>query len=159
VGGGKMIEIVPVKPEDIAAVLEMERLIFSPPYSQTVLEQELTAPCAVFLAAKEDGRLVGYILLRALGDEAELHRIAVLPERRGRGLARRLLEEGVGACVKSGAETVWLEVRESNAPARALYERFGFTTEGVRKNYYVNPQEDAVIMAYRAPHRKEETPC
>ena len=153
------MRILPVTPEDVQAIFEMEQSLFSPPYSLAAIEHELTAPGAVFLAAKEEGRLAGYVLLRCLLDEAELHRIAVPPDCRGRGIARRLLCEGIEECQRRGAETVWLEVREGNAPARALYESFGFTKEGVRKNYYDNPQEDAVIMAYRLPHRKEETPC
>jgi len=82
-----MILIAPVNQEDIAAICEMERRFFSPPYSQSALEHEKTHPDAVFLAAREEERLVGYVLLRCLGDEGELHRIAVLPEWRGRGIA------------------------------------------------------------------------
>jgi ribosomal-protein-alanine N-acetyltransferase len=154
-----MILIAPVNQEDIAAICEMERRFFSPPYSQSALEHEKTHPDAVFLATREEERLVGYVLLRCLGDEGELHRIAVLPEWRGRGIALGLLANGIDLCARRGAGTIWLEVREGNAPARALYSRFGFTQEGLRKRYYEDPQEDAVIMAYRAPRGKEETPC
>lgn len=151
--------IRPVIFSDIPAVAELERHIFSPPYSQAALEQELAVPDAVFFAAEEEGRIIGYALLRCLGDEAELYRVAVSPEVRRRGIASLLLREGIEKCRERGAETIWLEVRSGNEPARALYRRFGFTEAYIRKNYYSDPQEDAVVMSLALPRQSEETPC
>lgn len=149
----------PVTLEDIPAVAELERRLFSPPYSPAALARELNIPDAVFYVAEAEGLILGYVLLRCLGDEAELHRIAVSPAHRRRGVAARLLEEGLEACRKRGARTVWLEVRAGNAPARALYRRFGFAEAYVRKNYYTDPQEDAAVMSLTLPRQSEETPC
>lgn len=97
----------------------------------------------------EKACIVGYCNLRILAGEGEIMRIAVSPERRRQGLGRKLMEEMLNCARKNGCEAVLLEVRESNQSARNLYESYGFLVEGIRKNYYQSPRENAVLMGKR----------
>jgi len=89
---------------------------------------------------------VGYCVFRSLGDEGELQRIAVEPESQGQGIARKLMEAMATIARMKGVRQMSLEVRESNRRARNLYESCGFSQEAVRRGYYHNPKEDALIM-------------
>ena len=103
----------------------------------------------VWLLKETDGTLVGYINYRFLAGEGELMRIAVHPDKRGAGAGRKLMEQMEQDACEQGIEAITLEVREHNASAIHLYQSFGFQAEAVRKNYYHNPTEDAVIMWQR----------
>jgi len=96
--------------------------------------------------AIEDGRAVGYVLARQAADEAEILNLGVAPAARRRGIGRALVREGLAALAARGAEQVFLEVRESNAAARALYAEFGFAEVGRRRGYYRRPTEDAIVL-------------
>ena len=103
-----------------------------------------------FLAAaldEEKGRAIGFGLLRCL-DDAELMRIAVSQGERRRGAGRLLLSEMISECRRREIRNIFLEVRRSNTAALSLYREAGFSAEGVRKAYYHEPEEDAVIMRY-----------
>ena len=95
--------------------------------------------------ATGDG-LIGYCAVWHVFDELHVNNLAVLPVWRRRGVAGELLRHALGRAVASGARRSTLEVRASNAPARALYERFGYRPAGIRRSYYTNPVEDAVIL-------------
>ena len=125
--------------EDIAAI---EKACFRHPWSADGLREELGR--GLFLAAVEDGVTVGYVGCQIVLDEGYITNIAVLPAFRRRGIAERLL----GALLEraEGLSFVTLEVRESNRPAAALYEKMGFSRVGVRKGFYTEPTEDAVLM-------------
>lgn len=125
--------------EDIAAI---EKACFQHPWSADGLREELGR--GLFLAAVEDGVTVGYVGCQTVLDEGYITNVAVLPEFRRRGIAERLL----GALLQQaeGLSFVTLEVRESNQPAIALYEKMGFSRVGIRKGFYTEPTEDAVLM-------------
>jgi ribosomal-protein-alanine N-acetyltransferase len=90
--------------------------------------------------------VVGYVVAWVVADEAEIANLAVTQERRRSGIGRRLLEAAASEAEVAGARMVYLEVRESNAAARALYGSGGFTLVGRRSRYYRNPSEDALVL-------------
>ena len=99
-----------------------------------------------FLVAETDAGVVGYAIGRVAADEGEILNVAVQPEWRRRGIARRLVEALLAALAAAGARQVYLEVRESNVAARQLYAAFGFGEVGRRARYYRRPVEDAVVL-------------
>lgn len=119
---------------------------FSESWSFHVLRESFKNPWNLFYVADDGGILAGYGAACAVAGEGEIQRIAVLPAFRRHGLGRELLEELGKALHEKGAGAVTLEVRKSNVPARKLYISAGFREEAVRKDYYRNPKEDAVIM-------------
>lgn len=140
--------------KDLPYAAELERRYFSVPWTFGQLKESLGNPGYLFLAAEEDGRVVGYGGLLKNLDEGDITNIVVEEAYRGRGIARQLaaglLEEGR----KCGLSAFTLEVRAGNAAAVHLYESLGFLTEGVRKRFYERPAEDALIMW----KREGETP-
>ena len=99
-----------------------------------------------FLVAETDAGVVGYAIGRVAADEGEILNVAVQPEWRRRGIARRLVEGLLAVLAAAGARQVYLEVRESNVAARQLYAAFGFGEVGRRARYYRRPVEDAVVL-------------
>lgn len=98
------------------------------------------------LAEEPPGELAGLLAVSAVGPEAELTNLAVVPEKRRRGLASALLAEAIERLSRAGVRTIWLEVRESNQAAIAFYQHHGFQLAGRRRNYYQAPEEDALIL-------------
>ena len=96
--------------------------------------------------ALEDGEPIAYIIGRKIPPEGEIYRIAVREDKRQRGIGYRILSYALKTERGSGVETVFLEVRSKNTPARALYLAYGFKEIGLRRNYYQNPSDDAVVM-------------
>lgn len=140
---------------DLPQVISIERRAFPTPWSLAMFVLELSKPSGVCLAAVGSAEgLVGYLICSRYADVWHLMNIAVDPSRRRRGYARALLEEMVERAGPDEAYT--LEVRTSNAPAIALYERFGFRSSGTRPRYYHDTGEDAVIM-WRAAHEATST--
>lgn len=131
---------------DLEQVAELEKVCFSEAWSWKLLETGIHSPYDVYYVFEQDEQILGYCNLRILAGEGEIQRIAVLPPFRRLGVARKLMDAMVDFAVENKAAAVTLEVRESNRPARNLYESYGFTAEAVRKGYYRNPSEDAVIM-------------
>ncbi len=131
---------------DIEAAAEIEKACFSESWSESLLRSGLSSSLDSYLVYQEDEQVLGYCVLRVLGDEGELQRIAVLPQVQGRGIARKLMDALVSAARLKGAREISLEVRESNQRAINLYESYGFRQEAVRRGYYRNPAEDALIM-------------
>ena len=101
---------------------------------------------ALFLVAEAEDKILGYAVALEAADEGEILNLAVAEDGRRRGLGRALVEAIVGALTERGVRRVYLEVRESNAPARALYSGFGFHEVGRRKAYYRRPVEDAMVL-------------
>ncbi len=136
------------KKEDVPEILNVERLSFPDPWTEGML---LSSICnGVDFTLLFDGEaLVGYSILdRRVSGEAELHNIAVTPEYRGKGLSSLLMDKIVA---DAGAlSVIFLEVRAGNSAAIGLYKKYGFTEIGVRKGYYKNPTEDAIIMQRQA---------
>lgn len=125
--------------EGIAAV---EKACFRHPWSADGLREELGR--GLFLAAVEGEAVVGYVGCQTVLDEGYITNVAVLPSCRRRGIAEALLRELLRQA--EGLAFVTLEVRASNRPAAALYEKLGFARVGVRKGFYRDPAEDAVLM-------------
>ena len=138
-----MIEIVKMNESHVSAVAELEKQNFSEPWPEIAVRGELTNKLALWLVAVEDGVVAGYVGSQTVLQEADMMNIAVADTHRRRGIARMLVEELIR---QLDAYQLTLEVRASNAPAIALYEKLGFTQVGLRKNYYHKPKEDALIL-------------
>jgi ribosomal-protein-alanine N-acetyltransferase len=132
---------------DIENVIAIERASFQFPWSTRFFLDELQVDCARSILAEVEGRIVGYVLFWFLPKEVDIHNIAVHPNFRRQGIGRLLLEQVVAAARRQDRVRVTLDVRFSNAPAQNLYRSFGFVTRGVRKGYYSDNGEDAVVMA------------
>jgi len=129
---------------DLPAVISIERRSFPTPWSLAMFVLELSKPSGICLAATEGNELLGYLVCSRYDQVWHLMNVAVAPECRRRGIARRLIarliEEG------GGSLPFTLEVRVSNRPAIVMYERLGFRSAGVRPRYYQDNGEDALIM-------------
>jgi ribosomal-protein-alanine N-acetyltransferase len=132
---------------DVEEVLAIERTVFSSPWTENMLRQELLLPLARNLTARIGGELIaGYLNFWVIAGEVNLHRIAVRKDQQRKGVAAALLRAMVGRAYQEGARYASLEVRSANEPARRLYERFGFEVRGMRPLYYDDTKEDALIM-------------
>ena len=140
-----MTEIVRLGREHISSVAQIEKLCFSDPWSESALETLLDGD-HVCLVALVDGVVAGYVGMYFVLDEGNVINVAVHPLYRRQGLARTLLRELLTISVDLGLAVLFLEVRESNESARALYVSEGWEYLGKRKNYYSHPIEDAVLM-------------
>ena|ERR671918_2368933 len=140
------LEIRPLALRDLSAIEEIERRSYPTPWSRSMFAGELTKSSSISLGAFESERLVGYVVVSRYVDAWHVMNIAVHPQERGRGVASALLErlfESTSSDVRRGYT---LEVRVSNEGAIRLYERFGFKKRGVRRGYYTDNREDALIM-------------
>ena len=131
----------------MAEIMAIERIAYSYPWSERFFRQELQVECARSLLVQLDGRIVGYILFWLLPGEIDIHNVAVHPDFRRRGLGRHLLEQVITEARSRASTRITLEVRKSNLPAQKLYESMGFAYNGIRKNYYSDDGEDALLMA------------
>lgn len=138
--------LLPLSERHLPQAVEIEGLSFTAPWSEALIGGEISNPLSVFQAAELCGRLVGYVDLLVILDEGHIANLAVHPEMRRRGIAAALLSWAVDYAKTKGLRSLTLEVRESNAAARALYTRFGFKIVGRRPRYYENPVEDAILM-------------
>ena len=138
-------------PSDAAAIAAAESEIFSDAWSERDVCDTISTEGAMCYIAERNGVLAAYIIGRVIAPEGEIYRIATLPEHRKRGIAYRLLDYAYKTERGRGLETLFLEVRKENTPARALYLAYGFKEVGLRKNYYKNPDDDAVIMLKASP--------
>jgi [ribosomal protein S18]-alanine N-acetyltransferase len=132
---------------DIESVIAIERASFQFPWSTRFFLDELQVDCARSILAEVEGRIVGYVLFWFLAEEVDIHNIAVHPDFRRQGIGRLLLEQVVAAARRQERLRVTLDVRFSNASAQNLYRSFGFVTRGLRKGYYSDNGEDALVMA------------
>ncbi len=134
-------------PADAAKIAELEREIFPDPWSEKDIAAAISVSGAMcYSALGDDGELYAYVLGRTIAPEGEIYRVATLPERRGRGIAFRLMTYAIKTEKGSGLENLFLEVRSKNLPARKLYDALFFKEIGIRKNYYKDPPDDAIIM-------------
>lgn len=139
--------VIPMTAAHLPAVAALEKVCFpADPWSEALFRAALDNPrVRVLLAQGEDGELLGYAVLSAVLDEGNLDNIAVAPQARRQGVADALLSALTGFG-REHLACLMLEVRASNAPAMALYEKHGFAAVGRRKNYYEAPREDAILM-------------
>ena len=132
---------------DVDDIYEIEKLCFPDPWSRDALIYEMTEnPRAFYIVAELDEKVVGYAGLWWIGDEGHITNVAVMPGLRHRHIGLGIIQVMIEFTSKEGMMHHTLEVRKSNRAAINLYEKFGFKTEGVRKEYYVNNKEDALIM-------------
>ena len=127
-------------------VCALENACFVHPWSRQSLQESLENDNALFLAATENGEVIGYIGMSYVLDEGYLYNVAVAPHYRRRGVGSALIRTLVTWCKKENFAFLTLEVRQGNAAARSLYEAFGFVKVGERKSYYTEPTENAVLM-------------
>jgi [ribosomal protein S18]-alanine N-acetyltransferase len=139
----------PTVSTDLPALVALERSSFSDPWTAEQLGEAIADEAAVALVLEEKGEVVGSVLARVVADEAEILTIAVSPTHRRRGLGRQMLDAAIAAATTRGAQTVWLEVRNSNRAAREMYLSAGFVAAGVRRGYYRRPPEDAIVLCHR----------
>ena len=135
---------------DLAGIETIERRSYPTPWSRSMFAGELAKPSSLCLGAFEsdgdEGKLVGYLIVSRYVDAWHVMNVAVDPEHRGRGIASMLLERLFELTVDDGRRGYTLEVRVSNATAIRLYERLGFRARGIRRGYYTDNREDALIM-------------
>lgn len=140
------LSISDVRREQLDEIERIERACFSMPWTLQQLETQLTDERHVFLAAELGSLTAGYVGMMYVLDEGYISNVAVDADFRRRGVADALIAALIARCEELKLVFVTLEVRRSNAPAIALYEKHGFVTVGERKNYYELPREDALLM-------------
>ncbi len=133
-------------PEDIPSLCELELECFSRPWSRHGFEDFFSLGFTRAFVAEEEGRVVGYIGLYLSGEDVDITNIAVTASKRRSGIGKALLG---AVCDIPQLKRIFLEVRESNSGAIALYEGFGFSRDGIRRNFYSDPRENAILMSYR----------
>ncbi len=135
-----------VQSADIDEMMTIERASFTSPWSARFFLEEIRVSCAKFVLAEVEGRIVGYIIYWQLPKEVDIHNLAVHPAYRRGGIGRSLLSSAIDSAKGQGSNRVTLEVRKSNQAAQDLYYTFGFVKRGVRKGYYSDDGEDALVM-------------
>ncbi|MDF1506324.1 ribosomal protein S18-alanine N-acetyltransferase [Roseisolibacter sp. H3M3-2] len=148
--GGRAARLRPATDGDVEAVAAIERASFGDPWSRDSFASLVHNPDA-FFAVADDGAPLGYVVAWFVLDEGEVANVAVAAAARGRGIGARLLDAALDEARRRGAAQVFLEVRESNAVARRLYESRGFEELGRRRRYYRAPVEDALVLRLSLP--------
>ncbi len=133
---------------DVAAVAHIEKDCFSAPWSENALLDEIENPNANFLVCEKDNTICGYIGSIFVCDEASITNVAVSPLIRKQKIGENLVLSLISRAREKGISNIFLEVRKSNIAAQNLYKKCGFETVSIRKGFYSNPKEDAIIMKY-----------
>lgn len=141
-----MMQYVPMEHAHISQIAALEKICFSSPWSENSIASELENPLALWLAAVDNGRVAGYVGSQTVMGESDMMNVAVDPGFRRKGVAEALILELTDALKARGSRSLTLEVRASNAPAIALYQKLGFIQIGCRPGYYRGPREDALIL-------------
>lgn len=142
----EQIFIRSMKEEDVPSVVAIERTSFSLPWSETSFLKEIRKDRSIARVAVVDGTVAGYICAESVMDEGHILNLGVHTAYRRRGIAASLVKHVIEELKSRGCRFLYLEVRASNSAARRLYAGFGFAIVGIRKNYYLAPNEDGVIM-------------
>lgn len=138
--------IVAMNVGHVPQIAALEKRCFTDPWSEASVASELENPLGLWLVEEREGVVAGYIGSQSVPPEADVMNVAVAPEFRRQGIASALLSALAARLAVQGIRSLTLEVRVSNAAARALYAAFGFAEIGRRKNYYLEPKEDALIL-------------
>ncbi len=146
------LEIRRAQPKDLNGILEIEEVSFSSPFSYSLFETELTLEIAHLYVAHQGNELVGYIDFWRIGWEVHLINIAISPRHRRTGIGTELMKFLIEGAKENAVGKIYLDVRRSNQPAISLYQKFGFETVGVRKEYYRDNDEDALVMSLALNH-------
>ncbi len=131
---------------DIDGVLAVEQQSFMTPWSREGFVNEMSNELSYYLVMVDAGKIIGYAGMWLIVDEAHVTNVAILPTYRGQGLGDKLMSALLEHAKNRGAVRMTLEVRASNAVAQGLYSKFGFISQGRRRNYYTDTKEDALIM-------------
>lgn len=131
---------------DAFVIAEIEKICFSVPWSEGAVEDFINNPLCIMFCARHGERIVGYVGLYIIFEDCDIANVAVIPEFRNCGIARSLIDHAIYFARKNQVKKLMLEVRASNTPAINLYKKLGFSTVGIRKNYYTQPKEDALLM-------------
>lgn len=142
---GKIMEIREMTGQDIPQMAQMEKAYFSYPWSEAAFAHEMESPIALWLVAAEGATVVGYIGSQISFGEADMMNLAVRQEYRRQQMGEQLVRRLIKCLRARGVTSLSLEVRASNQPAIALYEKLGFAAVGCRRGYYRNPREDGLI--------------
>lgn len=142
-----MLEIKRAGNTELPEIAALEKEIFSDAWSLKSLEETRRQKNAEIFAAKAQGKLIGYVIFYYVLDEGEIARIATAPSLRRQGAATEMFGVLLSFCRENQIEKIMLEVRKGNESARKFYQKCGFTKDGIRKNYYEEPKEDAVLMS------------
>ena len=147
-GGAELVvHLVPMRRRHLRSVLRIEALVYPRPWSLSLFMSELALRSTrAYWVARVDGAVVGYCGLMVTGEDGHVTTLAVDPAMHRRGIGTRLLLALAGEAIRRGVTGLTLEVRMSNHPAQELYRKFGFRPAGVRRNYYVETNEDALVM-------------
>lgn len=141
-----MMKITEMKARHVAQVAQLEALCFHDPWSEASIAAELGNELSFWIVAEEDDTVVGYIGSQTVFPDSDMMNVAVHPDHRRKGIGAILVEALITHLRNMDCESLSLEVRISNGGAIALYEKLGFVQVGLRKNYYRNPKEDALIL-------------
>lgn len=141
-----MIKIMLMNAAHVPQIAELEKICFNDPWSERSIASELDNRLSLWLVALDGDRVVGYVGSQSVLGETDMMNIAIHPAYRRQGIAEELVEALVEALKEKGNHCLMLEVRQSNEPARKLYEKLGFSQVGLRPRYYRNPREDACIL-------------
>ena len=133
-------------PADATGIAKLEEEIFSDPWSYRDVQDLICTEGSMCFTAIDGGEVIAYVIGRLIAPEGEIYRVAVKPEKRQRGIGYRLLDYAVKTSKGHGLERLFLEVRSRNLPAVKLYTAYGFKQIGLRKNYYKDPADDALVM-------------
>ena len=140
------VQILDVQPHHLPQIEKLEQQCFSLPWTWEQLMSQLPDDCHEFLAAEQEGKVLGYVGMMTVLDEGYISNVAVAPAFRRQGIADLLITELLDRARIRELSFVTLEVREHNEPAIALYAKHGFAPVGLRKNYYEAPVENAILM-------------
>lgn len=144
--GDFMIKIEKMTKEDIDGILEVENSSFSVPWTRGSFEGEIKNSRANYLVAKIDEKIVGYVGVWIILDEGHITNVAVHKDYRSQKIGDKLVSEIINLCKEKNVVSITLEVRSSNTIAQNLYKKYGFTFAGIRKEYYSDNKEDALLM-------------
>jgi ribosomal-protein-alanine N-acetyltransferase len=144
--GGGSLDVRTLALRDLGAVEDIERASYPTPWSRSMFAGELAKASSICLGAFDGRKLLGYVIVSRYVDAWHVMNVAVDPEHRGRGIATLLLDRLFEATASDARRGYTLEVRVSNLAAIRLYERLGFHSRGIRRGYYTDNREDAVIM-------------
>lgn len=141
------MQIRPMTIEDCEQVAEIEKVSFSMPWSKSAFTSTVEKENFRYFVAEKEGEILGYCGFLFVLDEAEIPNVCVKASARKQGVGKQMMSVLIEEAAKIGIATLFLEVRESNVAARTLYTSLGFTEDGIRKNFYEQPVEHAVLMS------------
>ena len=140
------MEYIRMNKSHVAQIAALEAMCFSAPWSERSVSSELENALSLWIVAMDGENLAGYVGSQSVLGEADMMNLAVHPDYRRQGVGEQLVNTLIDALSQAQVHSLTLEVRASNAPAKALYQKLGFLQVGLRPRYYQNPKEDALIL-------------